>query len=61
MKMKLLDPEIKNIQSIIQKLKISVDYNAIRNTQSSFKALKEKHNVNSMMTFLNLTQVNEHK
>ena len=61
MKMKLLDPEIKNIQSIIQRLKISVDYQAIINTQSGFKALKEKHNVSSMMTFLNLTQVTKHE
>lgn len=56
-KMKLIEPEMKNFQSLMSSLQKSRDYQAVKATREQFMELREKHKISSMLPFLSILQV----
>ena len=55
--MKLLDPEMKNYQAMMQRLNRSGDFEGTKSAQRMFMALREKHGISGIGPFLSLLQV----
>lgn len=55
--MKLIEPEMKNFQSLMSSLQKTRDFQAVKETREQFMELREKHKISSMLPFLSILQV----
>jgi len=56
-KMKLLEPEMKNFQNTVQKYQRAGDFKGSREARKVFSALRERYGINNFLPFLSLSQI----
>lgn len=56
-KMKLLEPETKNMQATIQRLQKMGDFKGIREAQQQYSRLRQKHGIKGWMALASFTQI----
>jgi YidC/Oxa1 family membrane protein insertase len=56
-KLKLLDPEMKNFQNSMQKMQRSGDFEGMKQARTSFQALRDKYGISTAMPLFSLLQV----
>jgi YidC/Oxa1 family membrane protein insertase len=56
-KMKLIEPEMKNFQNTIQRYSRAGDFAKVRELQGQFKQLRKLNGINNMWSVLSLTQI----
>ena len=57
LKMKLIEPEMKNFQNLTQRLQKAGDWNGMKQSRIQFSNLREKHGISSIVPILSLSQV----
>ncbi len=57
LKMKLIEPEMKNFQNLSQRLQKAGDWNGIKQSRTQFSNLREKHGISSVVPLLSMSQV----
>ena len=55
--MKLIEPETKNFQAVMQSLQKSRDFQAIKIAREQFMDMREKHKISSFVPLLTILQV----
>jgi YidC/Oxa1 family membrane protein insertase len=56
-KMKLLEPEMKNFQNTMSKFQRAGDFKGTREARKQFAALRERYGINNFLPFLSLSQI----